>query len=429
MESFDPSLVMNFLLTVVFSFIIGLELNKKKEKGEEGEVFFGTERTLSFVGILAFILLEAESLFTGSYLVGWGTLSLFLAIFYFSYIWQYKRFGLTKVLIAQIVYVLPLLLKTQPLWLALLVIVLVITLIEIKEQIKAFSQRIFSEEFITLAKFVVITGVVLPLAPKEPIVEGFPVSFYELWLAVVAISGISYVSYLLQKYIFPESGLLLSGILGGLYSSTAATFLLSKRSYDRIAMPQEYAAGILSATIMMLLRVYVLMWLFNRALALILLPYFGGILLGSTLITFLIYRYDGKKNIRSEILPPATRQNPLEFKMALIFSTLYIFFSLITEYTLSQYGSRGLPVLSVIAGLSDVDPFLISLFQNERGVLPVGVITLAALQTVTANNLLKMVYALILSEPATRRLLLIGFGIINAACIAAIVLIRYSGEG
>jgi len=422
MDDLDVSVVVNFLLTVVFSFIIGLELNKKKEKREAGEAFFGTERTLAFVGILGFVLLEGGAYFPAGYLAGWAALSVFLAVFYFSNIWRFKNFGLTKVLVAQLVYTLPLLLKTQPLWLALLVIVLVITLVEIKEQIKAFSQRIFSEEFITLAKFIMITGVILPLAPKSPLLDGFPLSFYKLWLAVVAISGISYLSYLVQKYVYPNAGTLLSGVLGGLYSSTATTFLLSRRSRDGILSPHEYAAGILSATMMMFIRVFVLIWLFKGELALFFFPYFGALIVGSALVIFFIYRHRGSVGAVSENTP-MVRQNPLEFRMALIFSALYVFFSLITEYTLERYGNARLPVLSFIAGLADIDPFLISLLQAEQDAFSVGRVAQAAIQTITANNLLKMLYALILSESRTRRLLLYGFGLINAGCIVVILIL------
>ena len=115
--------------------------------------------------------------------------------------------------------------------------------------------------------------------------------------------------------------------------------------------------------------------------------------------------------------------------MALIFSALYIFFSLITEYTLKQYGSAGLPILSFIAGLSDIDPFLISLLQEENSTLTFEWIALAAMQTVTANNLLKMLYALVLSAPQTRRLLFYGFGIINIGCILAIIVLHSAGKG
>ncbi|MBK8879823.1 MAG: DUF4010 domain-containing protein [Haliscomenobacter sp.] len=407
MERADQILILHFFLTAVFSFIIGLELNKKKEKGEVGAVFFGTERTLTFVGIMGFLMLKAGGVLPFGYLTGFRVLSVLLAIFYFSNILRNERFGLTKILVAQLVYLIPLLLHTQPLWFALLVIVVIIMLIEIKDQIKAFSQRIYSEEFVTLAKFVVITGVILPLAPKEPIVEGIAVSFYELWLAVVAISGISYISYLMQKYVFPQAGVILSGILGGLYSSTATTFLLAKRSRTAGDETGVYAAGILLSTVMMLSRVLVFMLLFNRPMAWVMMPYFSVVIGGSILIVYLIYRFGGKEGVRETGQQEAAKQNPLELRMALIFAGVYIVFSFLTDFTIQTYGSRGLPVLSFIVGLSDIDPFLINLFQNKTEILPMGVVMLSTWQTITANNLLKMTYALILSGATTRRMLII----------------------
>lgn len=425
MESVDQVTILHFFLTVSFSFIIGLVLNKKKEKGEVGEVFFGTERTLAFIGMLAFILLEGGAVFPPGYLVGWITLSFLLGIFYFSNILRNNHFGFTKILVAELVYVFPLLLKTQPLWFALLAIVLLITLIEVKDQIKVFSQRIYSEEFLTLAKFIVITGVVLPLAPKEPLVGAFPISFFDLWMAVVAISGISYISYLMQKYVFPKSGVLLSGVFGGLYSSTAATFLLAKRSKGVHGENSAYAAGILLSTVMMLSRVFVLMWLFNRVLARASLPFFAVMIPGSLLVALLIYYYGGKNSAQQVAVaaPESPHQNPLEFKMALVFSGLYVVFSLLTDYTIRHFGSSSLPILSFIVGLADIDPFLINLFQNENNAISTGIIALSAWQTITANNLLKMTYALILSGQTTRRLLIVGFILINSGCIGIVFLI------
>jgi uncharacterized membrane protein (DUF4010 family) len=427
MEYFDPTTALHFFLTFTFSFIIGLELNKKKEKGEAGEVFFGTERTFAFIGMLAFILLEADGAFPPGYLVGWVTMSFLLGIFYLINILRNNHFGFTKVLVAELVYVFPLLLKTQPLWFALLIIVLLITLIEIKDQIKVFSQRIYSEEFLTLAKFIVITGVVLPLAPKEPITADLRVSFYDLWTAVVAVSALSYVSYLLQKYLFPKSGVLLSGMLGGLYSSTATTFMLSRRSQGEHTQSGAYAAGILLATVMMFLRVYALMWLFNDSLALATLPFFALMIVGSLLTAFLVYRYGGRNLAAEAPMGAASKQNPLEFNMALVFSALYVLFSLLTDYTIRRFGSGGLPVLSFIVGMADIDPFLINLFQNETKALSPGVIALSAWQAMTANNLLKMLYALVLSGTTTRRLLVFGFLPILVGCAGIVLFLWQTG--
>lgn len=408
--------VLHFFLTLVFSFVIGLELNSKKGKEGGEDVFFGTERTLAFIGMLAFILMEAGSVFAQGYLIGWISLSALLGIFYYSNITRNGHFGFTKVLVAEFIYLLPLLLRTQPIWFSLLIIVVFIILLDLKEQIKRFSERIYAEEFLTMAKFVVITGVILPLAPRDKLVGLFSFSLFDLWMAVVAISGISYISYLLQKYLFPKSGIIVSGLLGGLYSSTAATFLLARKSRDDHGRNSSYAAGILLSTVMMLARVFVLMWLFNREVARASFLYFALLIPVSLLMVVVLYRWGGNKPEQVSVAEELSRQNPLEFKMALVFSVLYVVFSMLTEYTVQHYGRSGLPVLSFVVGLADIDPFLISLFQNEQASLSSGAILLSAWQTITANNILKMVYALVMSGVATRKLVFWGFLVINVVC-------------
>jgi uncharacterized membrane protein (DUF4010 family) len=110
---------------------------------------------------------------------------------------------------------------TQPVWLLLSFVVVILTLTELKNNLISLSKKASEEEFITLAKFIAFAGVILPLLPDKPISDQIPISPYNLWLAVVVVSGISYISYLLKKFVFPNSGLMLTGILGGLYSSTA----------------------------------------------------------------------------------------------------------------------------------------------------------------------------------------------------------------
>ncbi len=91
-----------------------------------------------------------------------------------------------------------------------------------------FVARVPKEEAVTLAQFLLLVGVVLPLlygAPKIPFTEITP---FSVWLAVVAVSALSYASYLLQRYVLPQGGILVSAALGGLYSSTATTVVLAR---------------------------------------------------------------------------------------------------------------------------------------------------------------------------------------------------------
>lgn len=423
MDNLIPSIgqsLIQLLICLVFSFLIGLEIYIKTEK-DKRDMLFGSERTFAFISLLGFILLKSQPLVPYIYTTGFVLVAVFLLLYYY---FKEKAgiHGLTTIVTCLLVYSFPLVVQIFPTWFAMLIIAAIMVLIEIKTNIKTFAEKIYTEDFITLAKFVVLSFVILPLVPDKQIIASIPVSPYKLWLAIVAISSISYVSYLLRKFIFPRAGLMLTGILGGLYSSTATTFILAKKSKEKTDAPSHYAAAIIMATMLMFVRVYVLVVIFNPVLSIHLLPHFLALVIISAAVSFFIYR-SHPANPNDHIAEDITHQNPLELRVALIFGILYITFSLATQYTLTYFGSKGLNVLSFIVGFTDIDPFLLNLFQGKYAGITLAAICIASLQAIASNNILKMVYALSLGDKSIRKYILTGFGIIIACNILAIFLI------
>jgi len=205
-----PTLFIQFLLTAVFSFIVGLEQRKQHSEKEE-LLTFGTDRTFVFIGLLGFVLLVAEPVGMYLYLGGGLAVSALLGIFYHQKIKLQNNFGLTTVLLALLTYTIPLLVITQPKWLTMLFFVLVLVLTELKREIGGLSKKFNRSEFITVAKFIVIAGIILPALPDQQIFSFLNLSPYKVWLAIVVISGISYLSYILRKFVFPDAGLLITG--------------------------------------------------------------------------------------------------------------------------------------------------------------------------------------------------------------------------
>jgi uncharacterized membrane protein (DUF4010 family) len=334
-----------------------------------------------------------------------------------------KRYGLTSIITACITYCIPALVMTQPIPFTLLVLVIVLLLTEMKETFISVANRMNNDEFISLAKFIIIAGVVLPILPDERIIETVNLTPRSIWLATVIISGMSYLSYLLQKFVFRSSGLLLAGILGGLYSSTATTVVLSRKSKKADeSLQHRYAGAILLSTSMMMVRIVILLLVFNSALF--------SHLWGSCLLLFLtafitgivIYYY---KPINAEDVKKyadsVNDNNPLEFKVALIFSASFVLFTVITGYVISEFGSRGLTALSLIVGITDITPFISGLFQGDYMLIP-AMIALATCGAIFSNNLVKMGYALFLGPKTNRRLLVTGFSIICAVNLALLLI-------
>lgn len=423
MDNLIPSIgqsLIQLFICLVFSFLIGLEIYIKTEK-DKRDMLFGSERTFAFISLLGFILLKSQPLVPYIYTTGFVLVAVFLLLYYY---FKEKAgiHGLTTIITCLLVYSFPLVVQVFPTWFALLIIAAIMVLIEIKANVKTFAEKIYTEDFITLAKFVVLSFVILPLVPDKQIITGIPVSPYKLWLAIVAISSISYVSYLLRKFIFPRAGLMLTGILGGLYSSTATTFILAKKSKEKTDAPSHYAAAIIMATMLMFVRVYVLVVVFNPVLSIHLLPYFLALVIISAAVSLFIYR-SHPANPNDHIAQDIDHQNPLELRVALIFGILYITFSLATQYTLTYFGSQGLHVLSLIVGFTDIDPFLLNLFQGKYAGITLAAISVASLQAIASNNILKMIYALSLGDKSIRKYILAGFGIIIACNILVIFFI------
>lgn len=401
-----PADIINFLLVVLFSLLIGLE-QRRHHIRQEHESAFGTDRTFTLIGILGYMLYIISPgnifLFAG----GGAAIALLLGIFYYKKIGMQQHYGMTSLVTALLTYCIAPIIYTQPPWLALLIVISILILTEIKESLVVFSQKFDHNEFITLAKFLALAGVVLPLLPDTPVSETINISPYRFWLAIVVISGISYASYLVKKFIFPKSGILLTGILGGLYSSTATTVILSRKSKE-LKGEKMFVPAILAAITMMYLRIFLLALFFSKDIAVAMLPFFVVFTVISALLTVFFTR---KNKSSQRVVEVESHRNPLEFKTSFVFAALFIVFAVVTGFVMKYYGGTGVNTLAFIVGVTDIDPFIINLFQGKWEIES-SVIALAVVNAITSNNLIKLIYALVLADKSLRKDLVIGFSVL-----------------
>ena len=413
-----PKDIINFILVMVFSLLIGLEQRRHHYNEKQGSLY-GTDRTHVFIGLLGFVLYIIAPhnllLFAG----GGMAIVLFLGIFYWKKIENRKQYGITSMIVVLITYSLAPLIYKKPIWLTVSLVTTVLVFTELKQSLWRLSQKFEEEEFITLAKFLLILGIILPLLPHGIISSYIPVSPFKIWMAVVVISGISYISYLIQKFFFPKKGLMITGVLGGMYSSTATTIVLARRSKGADADAIRISSATILATAMMFLRVLILAFIFDTTLAYKLLTPFVSLALFSMLVSWLILK-TGKRG-KDIDFKQVKSKNPLEFKTALLFAILFVVFTLLTKFVMGHYGDRGLDVLSLVVGVTDVDPFLLSLFTGKYH-LTLSILSQATLIAVTSNNLIKLIYALFLGSSELRKPLIISFFVIIAASVVFIMI-------
>ncbi|MDR2908097.1 MAG: DUF4010 domain-containing protein [Bacteroidales bacterium] len=393
-NSLPPHLI-NFFLVTVFSLLIGLSQRRIHLQADKTK-FFGSDRTFTLIGILGFILYildDSLMLFAGGGLV----LGVLLGMNYYFKLYHLRRYGITSIITAFLTYCIAPLVITQPIWLTLLVVVTILLITEMKETFVNFAKQLNNDEFITLAKFILIVGIVLPMLPDTPFIEGVALTPYKIWLATVVISTISYLSYLLNRFVFPKSGIILSGILGGIYSSTATVIILSKKCKTASEKHvKDYAAAVIAAISMMYVRVLVLLSIFNQELFTELLPYFAVMILICGSISAFLHFYQHR---RVDVLyheEMKAENNPLEFRVALIFALLFVAFTFVTQYTIEYFGTQGLNVLSIFVGVTDITPFLLNLFDGGYNVAN-SVIGAVTFHAIISNNVLKLIYGITFS--------------------------------
>ena len=411
-----PEELVTFILVTVFSLLIGLSLRRISLKREGETTLFGTDRTFTFIGILGYLLYILDPTDYRLFMGGGAVLGLLLALNYYVKQAQFHVFGVTTIIIALITYCIAPIVATQPSWFYVMVIVTVLLFTELKHTFTELAQRMKNDEMITLAKFLAISGIILPMLPDDNLIPGINLTPYSIWLATVVVSGISYLSYLLKRYVFRESGILVSGIVGGLYSSTATISVLARKSRKVSAQEApEYVAAMLLAVSMMFLRFLILIGIFSVGALTAIYPYLlimSAVAAGTA--WFLHSRW--KRPAMSETVDEdEDGSNPLEFKVALIFAVLFVVFTIATHYTLIYAGEGGLTLLSFVSGFSDITPFILNLLQGT-GNVPVSLITACSMQAIVSNIAVN-IYALFFSgkKSPLRSWVLRGFGCVIAA--------------
>ncbi len=392
-----PEELVSFLLVTLFSLLIGLSQRKISMRREGESMLFGTDRTFTFIGILGYLLYILDPVNMILFIMGGVILGLLFITHYYVKQKEFHVFGLTTIVIGLITYCIGPIVSTQPSWFYLLMIVTVLLFAELKHTFTEIAHRMQNDEMITLAKFLAISGIILPMLPDENIIPDINLTPYTIWLATVVVSGISYLSYLLKRYVFKESGILVSGIIGGLYSSTATISVLARKSKnDPESYACEYVAAMLLAVAIMFVRFLILIFIFSKDVFLMIYPYIGLMSVGTAAIAWYIKSKRPIKKEDSSMEEEEETSNPLEFKVALIFAFLFVVFTLATHYTLLYAGTGGLNLLSVISGFSDITPFILNLIQGTSSIA-VLVIVACTMQAMVSNIFVNMCYAFFFS--------------------------------
>ena len=400
------------LLVLSFSFLLGLE--REGRKALAGHYIFGGVRTFPLIGLLGYgmALLSGDQLLPVA--AGLLVVGAFLLVSYRHKLATAEDAGVTTEVSGLLTYVLGALVYHGNYWVATTVVVASMLLLELKAGLESLTERIPSEEIVTFTKFLLLTAVILPIVPDRDLTR-FHINPFTTWLIVAAVSGISYASYVLQRVTRARGGVVLAALLGGAYSSTVMTVVLARRARGE-SRPNLFAGSMVVASGAMYVRVLVLLFFFNEALLAKLAPPFL-VLGGAAMVAGFAWarRPDGG------VPEPERRyvaKNPLELRSAFVFASIFIAVLIASTLVVSAVGIVGVYALAVLMGVTDVDPFIMSLTQTAGAVTPLAAAAAAIVVATASNNLVKGVYAMIFAD---RRTGLRGFA--GLAALAAVGLL------
>jgi uncharacterized membrane protein (DUF4010 family) len=309
-----------------------------------------------------------------------------------------------------------------PQWISVATTVVVVLLLTGRTQLHALAQKIEQKEIVTAGQFLILTGIILPLLPNQPVTTLTNITPQKVWLALVVVCTFSYISYLAQRYWAAAASGLWMAALGGLYSSTATTVVLARQAKAAPETQRQARAGITLATAIMYLRLLAVTAVFNIPLATRLaLPLCSLAVTAFVICALQYWIIDKPKNEEKDEKPQAAialkaSGNPLELGAAAIFAILFIVTSLVSTWATKEFGVDGIYTLAAIVGISDIDPFVLNLAQGGLSGVPLSALVAAILIASSSNNVLKALYAAAFAGGRT-----------TAASAAVLVLLAIAG--
>jgi len=289
--------------------------------------------------------------------------------------------------------------------------VLTALLLALKGRLHGAIRRMNAEDLRVTLQFALVAVVILPLLPDRAIDPLGLFNLFQVWLMVVFVSGIGFSGYVLMKVLGPSRGINLTGILGGLASSTATTISLSTASRENPSISSHYARAVILASSVMVPRVLLLVLvIYPPLLRMVSIPLGAMLLTGLVIILFLQW-----KSITTESNHEGSFKlgHPLKLSTAIKFGLVFAVVLIIVEFAQESFGSIGVYFASAIAGLTDVDAITLSVSRlASNAQMDIQVAGIAVVIAALMNTLAKGAIAYFMGSQELRRTVMRAFSII-----------------
>lgn len=399
-----------FAAALLIGALIGLEREFVQQRTEERD--FAGIRTFSLMALLGAVAAYFSQqfgllLFVAVYL----SLALLVWASHLGDIYRGHEEGITTEVVALIVPLLGAMVIWGEVELAAALGVITALLLALKPRLHGLARRMSTEDLRATLEFALITAVILPLLPNQSFGPFGLLNPFQIWLLVVFVSGIGFLGYVLIKILGAEQGVGLTGVLGGLVSSTATTVSLAGRSKGNPGLSSILVRGIVLASCVMFPRVLVEVGvIYPPLLRMVSIP-IGAMLLVS--LGFVLYLWRGRRADEQEDREEVKVSNPLRLPTAITFALAFSVVLIAVRAANDFFGDAGVYVASALAGLTDVDAITLSASElASTGQLQPQVAAMAVVLATLVNTAAKAVMVWFLGASELRRTVMRAFGLV-----------------
>lgn len=395
---------LRFVLALALGFLIGLE-RERSGAAKQGRVFAGV-RTFTLVSLFGFACAWLQTSGVAA-AVAVGLLAIAaLAVFEYFAKLRENRIGWTTEAAVLVTYAIGVLAALADPWVPLALGIIGTLLLSEKARIEGLVAKLDAAEFLAVLKFLIVTALILPVVPDRAFTQ-FAINPHKLWLIVVMVSSVGFAGYFMIKKLGAKFGWWLSGLAGGIVSSTAVSVASGRIAQKQPEQAHRALQAALLASSVMYLRILALVAFLNGAFV----PALGwklAVLSAAGLVLAWLVRPEAEPAARG---PVASLQNPFEILPALGFALLFVVLMVVTKLVQAHFGPSALLGLAAVVGVADIDPFILSLVQSNPA--PERLFVSAILVAMMMNTLAKGIYFASLAG-TVRRAALVRFALWTA---------------
>ncbi|HLV38527.1 MgtC/SapB family protein [Xanthomarina sp.] len=413
---------LDFIKRVLVALGIGLVLGLEREFSslKKDEIFAGL-RTLSIVSLLGFVCALLNHIIN-PWFFSLGFLSVIVLVSISYWVSANKgEIGSTTEFTSIFTYLLGGLTFWGYIELSLAFTVIIVVLLSLKLRFKSIVGQITQTELSAFIRFVIIALLILPFLPNTNFGPYNVINPSEIGWIIVLTSGIGFVGYILMKFLDSKIGLLLTGVFGGMVSSTIVSWVFSKRSKEHPHLSSSYAIAIFASATVMIGRVLVWVFIFNPSMLYGLILPILIMLLTAIGVTFYFYKKHNLIQSETEKIPLG---EPLNIRDAVFFGFIYTAILVLVSFASTNYGDRGIYISSAISALTDINAITISMSKLGGNSVQFLTAQNAILLATLTNTLVKIGLTLWFGSKQLKKHVLLGYGLVFIAGIIGFIILN-----